>query len=180
MKTFFLNGKCLYKRQNFYSVFRVCLVLLIKIIISNCSLGQRGGGILWYTLVVETDFIEKAILRKRFKISLIPGGRTRKPDLFMLFVKTKQKTEIGAVLINLKSDYVIFFFFKPCTHWCLNGKESVCQCKRHRRLKFDPWVEKNPGEGKGNWLQYSCLGNPRNRKTWRDKVHQITKELDMM
>ena len=113
MKTFFSNGKCLYKRQNFYSVFRVCLVLLIKIIISKCSLGQRGGGILWYTLVVETDFIEKAILRKRFKISLIPGGRTRKPDLFMLFVKTKQKTEIGAVLINLKSDYVIFFLSSP-------------------------------------------------------------------
>ena len=65
---------------------------------------------MWYTLVVETDFIEKAILRKRFKISLIPGRRTRKSDLFMLFVKTKQKTEIGAVLINLKSDYVIFFF----------------------------------------------------------------------
>ena len=58
-------------------------MLLVKIIISNCSLGQRGGGILWYTLVVETDYNEKATLRKRFKISLIPGGRARKSDLFM-------------------------------------------------------------------------------------------------
>ena len=39
MKTFFINGNFLYKRQNFYSVFRVCPLLLIKIIISNCSLG---------------------------------------------------------------------------------------------------------------------------------------------
>ena len=28
----------------------------------------------------------------------------------MLFVKTKQKTEIGAVLFNLNSDCILFFF----------------------------------------------------------------------
>ena len=25
-----------------------------------------------------------------------------------------------------------------------NGKESACQCKRHRRLLLDPWVRKIP------------------------------------
>ena len=29
---------------------------------------------------------------------------------------------------------------------------------------FDPWVRKIPGEGNGNPLQYSCLGNPRTEK----------------
>ena len=24
----------------------------------------------------------------------------------------------------------------------VDGKESTCQCRRHRRLKFDPWVRK--------------------------------------
>ena len=28
--------------------------------------------------------------------------------------------------------------------WC-NGKEFACQCRRHRRCRFDPWV-KNPLE----------------------------------
>ena len=26
----------------------------------------------------------------------------------------------------------------------LSGKESACQCRRHRRCKFDPWVGKIP------------------------------------
>ena len=29
----------------------------------------------------------------------------------------------------------------PTTHWWLSGKESACQCRRHR---FDPWVRKIP------------------------------------
>ena len=36
-------------------------------------------------------------------------------------------------------------------------KESTCQ---HKRLRFDPWVEKIPGVGNGNPLQYSCLKIP--------------------
>ena len=28
-----------------------------------------------------------------------------------------------------------------------NGKEPGCQCKRHKRRGFDPWVGKIPGEG---------------------------------
>ena len=39
--------------------------------------------------------------------------------------------------------------------------KSVClQCGRPG---FDPWVEKIPGEGNGNPLQYSCLENPMDR-----------------
>ena len=25
-----------------------------------------------------------------------------------------------------------------------DGKESACQCRRHRRRQFDPWVQKMP------------------------------------
>ena len=32
-----------------------------------------------------------------------------------------------------------------------------------------------PGEGNGNPLQYSCLGNPMERGTLRDTVHRLTK-----
>ena len=35
------------------------------------------------------------------------------------------------------------------------------------------------GEGKGNPLQYSFLGNPIDRGAWWAKIHGVTKELDM-
>ena len=53
-----------------------------------------------------------------------------------------------------------------------DGKESTCQS---RRLRFDPWVGKIPGEGNGNPLQYSCLGNPMDRGAWQATVHGVSK-----
>ena len=35
-----------------------------------------------------------------------------------------------------------------------------------------------PGEGNGNLLQYSCLGNPMDRGDWWATVHGVAKELD--
>ena len=35
------------------------------------------------------------------------------------------------------------------------------------------------GEGSGNLLQYSCLGDPMDRGAWRATVHGVAKELDM-
>ena len=39
-----------------------------------------------------------------------------------------------------------------------------------------PGSGRSPGEGNGNPLQYSCLGNPMNRGAWRATV--VAKELD--
>ena len=36
-----------------------------------------------------------------------------------------------------------------------------------------------PGEGNGNPLQYSCLGNTMDRGIWRATVHRIAKESNM-
>ena len=38
---------------------------------------------------------------------------------------------------------------------------------------------KYPGEGNGNSLQYSFLGNPTDRGAWQATVHGFTKESDM-
>ena len=35
--------------------------------------------------------------------------------------------------------------------------------------------ERSPGEGNGNPLQYSCLGNPMDRGAWRPTVHGVKK-----
>ena len=47
-----------------------------------------------------------------------------------------------------------------------SGKGSACQCKRHKRCRFDHWVGKSPGVGNGNPLQYSCLENSVDREVW--------------
>ena len=41
-----------------------------------------------------------------------------------------------------------------------------------------PGLGRSPGEGRGNPLQYSCLGNPMDREAWRATVHGVTKESD--
>ena len=40
------------------------------------------------------------------------------------------------------------------------------------------WVQsgRSPGEGNGNPLQYSCLGNPLNRGAWQATAHGVAKE----
>ena len=37
----------------------------------------------------------------------------------------------------------------------------------------------SPGEGNGNSLQYSCLGNPMDSVVWWAKVLRVTHESDM-
>ena len=39
-----------------------------------------------------------------------------------------------------------------------------------------PGWGRSPGEGNGNPLQYSCLGNTMDRRAWRTTVHGVTKE----
>ena len=38
-----------------------------------------------------------------------------------------------------------------------------------------PGLGRSPEEGNGNRLQYSCLGNPMDRETYRAVVHGVTK-----
>ena len=40
-------------------------------------------------------------------------------------------------------------------------------------------LERSPGEGNGNLLQYSCLDNPMGRRVWQPTVHSVTKESGM-
>ena len=47
-----------------------------------------------------------------------------------------------------------------------SGKEPACQCRRHKRCGFNPWVRKIPWRRNGNPLRYSCLENPMDRGAW--------------
>ena len=86
--------------------------------------------------------------------------------------------------LGKKRKIILFFFLTVSTKLIPNivslglprlhsSKGSACQCKRHRRLGFHPWVRKIPGGGNGNRLQYSCL-----KKAHGQRSHGFA-ELDM-
>ena len=50
----------------------------------------------------------------------------------------------------------------------LSGKDSTCSAGDAGSV---PGSGRSPGEGNGNPLQYSCLGNPMDRGAWRAVVH---------
>ena len=53
-----------------------------------------------------------------------------------------------------------------------NGKASACNAEDPGSI---PGSGKSLGEGNGNPLQDSCLGNPMDRQTWGPTVHGVTK-----
>jgi len=52
------------------------------------------------------------------------------------------------------------------------GEESTCNA---RDLGLIPGLERSPGEGNGNPLQYSCLDNFMDRRIWWAIVHGVAK-----
>ena len=52
------------------------------------------------------------------------------------------------------------------------GKESACSVGDQGLI---PGSGRYPGEGNGNPLQYSHLGNPMDRGAWWTTVHEVTK-----
>ena len=52
------------------------------------------------------------------------------------------------------------------------GKELACNAGD---VGLVPGLERSPGEGKGNPHQYSCLGNPKDRRAWQAAVHGVAR-----
>ena len=98
-----------------------------------------------------------------------PGTEPRSPALLLPWA-TREALEFKIpVYKSLCLEYSHFSFWLS---WWLSGKEPTCQC---RWCRFNPWVRKIPGEGNGNPLQYSYLGNPMDRGVWWARVHGVEK-----
>ena len=97
--------------------------------------------------------------------------------------------------LEISMDYIVHRVTKSRTrlsdfHFCFSfhlnfgfsrwysGKESSCQCRRHRDTSSVPRWGRS-GVGNGNPHQYSCLGNSMVKGTLQATVHGVTKELDM-
>ena len=57
-----------------------------------------------------------------------------------------------------------------------SGKESTCQCRRHKRCRFNPWAGKIPWRRKWQPTPVgSCLTNSKDRGAWWTTVHGVAK-----
>ena len=56
------------------------------------------------------------------------------------------------------------------------GSEVKASAGNAGDLGLIPVSGRSLGEGNGNPLQYSCLGNPMDRRTWWLTVHRVAKE----
>ena len=68
------------------------------------------------------------------------------------------------------------------SHWCHLGAQLVKNLLTMQETTYDagkagsiPGLGRFPGEGNGNPLQYSCLGNPVDRGVWWATVHSVAK-----
>ena len=78
----------------------------------------------------------------------------------------------------MKAEGCVVFFY-----WLLMGFPSGSVVKNLPANPGDssliPGSGRSPGEGNGNPLQYSCLGNSMDRGAWWATVHGFAKEWDM-
>ena len=74
----------------------------------------------------------------------------------------------------IRASFLLFVCIPPPPYW-LSGKEPACQCRRHKRDRFDPWIGKIPWRRAWQPLQYSCLENPMDRGAWQTMVHGVSK-----
>ena len=61
----------------------------------------------------------------------------------------------------------------------LDDKESAYQAGDMGDVCSIRGLGRSSGEGNGNPLWYSCLGNPVDRGAWWATVHRVSKELVM-
>ena len=86
-------------------------------------------------------------------------------------VATKQTPTFynqGSLL--LYNQLIATIYYVPtvfCEYKCCGSDSIESACSQCRRPGFHPWVEKIPGVGNGNQLQYSCLENFMDRGAWR-------------
>ena len=73
----------------------------------------------------------------------------------------------------------LFFFFLITLYLKIpggsSGKESTSNARDSRDMGSIPGLERSPGEGNVNPLQYFLPGDPMDRGVWQATVHGITK-----
>ena len=75
--------------------------------------------------------------------------------------------------------YLILFYSSVMVKWAPQVEVVNHLSANAGDVGSIPGSGRSPGEGKGNPLLYSCLGNPRDRGAWQATIHGVTEESDM-
>ena len=97
--------------------------------------------------------------------------------MFICYMSHCEKTTpVKLINIYISQNYLLPLLL-GLPRW-LSGKESTCQCRREKRLGFNPWVRKIPWRRRWQPLQYSYLENPMDRGAWWAMVHEVSQKSD--
>ena len=105
----------------------------------------------------------------------MPLSHQGRPTEFTVSIKNVQKLEISKSFAKnmLHDSWKPSHTTSRLPRWC-SGKESPCQCRRHRRCRFNPWVGKISWRTNGNTLVF--LPGKSNGKR-QAIVYGVTEEL---
>ena len=91
---------------------------------------------------------------------------------------TRSLLSISPFIVLFKWDHMIFEFMSNLgLPWWLSCKEFTCQAGDVGSV---PGLGRSLGEGNGNALQYSCLGNPTDREPWWTVVNGVAKSRTLL
>ena len=125
-----------------------------------------------YKLSILRNDLQMRILKLE-KMQWLVQGHTSFIFIYFFYFsqwETKEGLCMKCSLLNL--DLCLDFCRLP---WWLSGKESTCNAGDAGLI---PGLVRSPGDGNGNPLWYSCLGNPMDRGAWWATVYEAAKELD--
>ena len=144
-----------------------------KVKIKWDALGKASSSCCWFLPTIQSWFMFlftpsfspmedifsawiQSFLNELNKILYLIGGNP--------FYKTKNRVLSWLLSKVILLNGGVWVWFQAAPSWP-SDKESTCHCRRCKRLGFDSWVKKIPGEGNGNPLQCSCLKKSHGRRS---------------
>ena len=108
---------------------------------------------------------------------MLCSSQGKRKVVFFFFFKVKLCFSIVLNIANcIFNEINVYFMIKICYFlrlrlpWWLSGYRIHLQCRRCQSTGSIPGSGRSPGEGNGNPLHYSCLGNPMDKGAWRATV----------
>ena len=114
-------------------------------------------------------------------IKLQIGTTTLETFLTLIMLNVRKKGKVNSRLLGgMLPQLWDGFIWLSASQVALMVDSPPASAEDIRDLGSIPGLERYPGEGNGNPLQYSCLENPMDRGVWWTTVHRVAKSQTLM